>query len=88
MLARERGDLVRITERITSLTKARVARERGDLSRLAAGLDAMSPLSVLSRGYAIATHEGVAVRDASEVKDGDLVTVRVHEGRFEAVVKK
>jgi exodeoxyribonuclease VII large subunit len=86
VLARERGDLVRVTAHITALTKARVARERGDLARLAAGLDAMSPLSVLSRGYAIATHDGVAVRDASEVNDGDLVTVRVHEGRFDARV--
>jgi exodeoxyribonuclease VII large subunit len=89
VVAREKGDLIRITERIVALTKVHVARERGDLARLAAGLDAMSPLSVLSRGYAIATHEGVAVRDASEVKDGDLVSVRVHEGRFDArVVKK
>jgi exodeoxyribonuclease VII large subunit len=86
VVAREKGDLLRITERVVALTKARVARERGDLARLAAGLDAMSPLRVLSRGYAIATHEGVAVRDASEVKDGDLVTVRVHEGRFDARV--
>jgi exodeoxyribonuclease VII large subunit len=89
VVARERGDLIRITERIVALTRARVSRESGDLQRLVAGLDAMSPLRVLARGYAIATHEGVAVRDANEVKDGDLVSVRVHEGRFEArVVKK
>lgn len=88
VVAREHGDLIRITERIVALTKARVARERGDLQRRVAGLDAMSPLRVLARGYAIATHEGVAVRDASEVKDGDLVSVRVHEGRFDAIVKK
>jgi exonuclease VII large subunit len=42
---------------------------------------------VLSRGYAIATHEDLAIRDASEVEPGDLVTVRVHEGAFDAIVQ-
>ena len=86
VLERERGDLRRISERIGALARARVSRERGDLARLAAGLDAMSPLRVLGRGYAIATHDGVAVRDAREVKKGDVVEVRVHRGRFEATV--
>jgi len=86
VLERERGDLRRVTERIVTLGRARVTRERGDLARMVAGLDAMSPLRVLGRGYAIATHDGVAVRDAREVKPDDVVEVRVHEGRFEARV--
>lgn len=86
VLERERGELRRTTERIAALGRARLARERGDVARLVAGLDAMSPLKVLSRGYAIATHDGLAVRAASEVSAGDLVEVRVHEGRFEAKV--
>jgi len=86
VLARERADLLRVTERVVTLMRARVARERGDMQRLVAGLDAMSPLRVLGRGYAIATHEGVAVRDASEVAPDDLVEVRVDRGRFAARV--
>ncbi len=86
VVAREHADLLRVTERIVTLTRARVARERGDMQRLVAGLDAMSPLRVLGRGYAIATHEGVAVRDASEVAPDDLVEVRVDRGRFAARV--
>ena len=48
----------------------------------------MSPLKVLSRGYAIATrvNDGHAVRDASEVAPGDDVHVRVGRGSFEAKV--
>lgn len=90
VVGREHRELVRITERITALTRARIARESERAARLAAGLDAMSPLRVLGRGYAIATRDdGVAVRSASEVDVDDVVTVRVHEGKFDArVVKK
>ncbi len=86
VLARERSELVRARERITALTKSRVVAERGELARLAAGLDAMSPLQVLSRGYAIASREGRAVRDASELRTGETVSVRVARGRFDAEV--
>jgi exodeoxyribonuclease VII large subunit len=86
VLERERGDLRRLSDRVVALTRARVTRERSDLARMVAGLDAMSPLKVLGRGYAIATHDGTAVRDAHEVESGDLVEVRVHRGRFEARV--
>ena len=88
VVAREHGDLLRVTERMASLVQARVVGDRHELGRLVAGLDAMSPLRVLSRGYAIATHDGTAVRAASEVATGDVVTVRVHEGQFDAIVKK
>lgn len=86
VLERERAELERVTERIVTLTRTRVTRDRSDVARLAAGLDAMSPLRVLGRGYAIATHDGVAVRDAREVVPDDVVEVRVHQGRFEAKV--
>jgi len=89
VVARKQRELVSVTERIASAMRSRVARQRADFARLAAGLDAMSPLSVLARGYAIATRDGVAVRSADEVATGDVVSVRVHEGSFDArVVKK
>jgi exodeoxyribonuclease VII large subunit len=50
----------------------------------------MSPLKVLGRGYAIATvGEGDqvrAVRSVSDVRPGDALHVRVHDGRVEARV--
>jgi exodeoxyribonuclease VII large subunit len=49
-------------------------------------LDAMSPLRVLARGYAIVTRDGHAVREASEVSPGDALLVRVSSGGFHARV--
>jgi exodeoxyribonuclease VII large subunit len=87
-VAQQQRELVNVTERVVASMKARVARESDRFGRLASGLDAMSPLRVLGRGYAIATREGVAVRSAKEVASGDLIHVRVHEGDFDARVEK
>lgn len=57
------------------------------LARLAASLDALSPLSVLSRGYAIARDgAGHVVKDASELGAGDEVRVLLGTGSFDATV--
>ncbi len=52
------------------------------LANAAARLDAMSPLKVLGRGYAIAMREdGSAVRRATDLSVGDSVFVRFAEGK-------
>lgn len=57
------------------------------LARLAASLDALSPLSVLSRGYAIVRDgAGHVVKDASELGAGDEVRVLLGTGSFDATV--
>jgi exodeoxyribonuclease VII large subunit len=59
------------------------------LGALAARLDAMSPLRVLDRGYALVTRpgdHGAVVRDAATLAPGDRVAVRVARGAFAATV--
>jgi exodeoxyribonuclease VII large subunit len=52
-----------------------------------ARLQGLSPLSVLSRGYAIASDEHErAVRDAAQLSLGQRLRVRVHRGSFDAQV--
>ena len=52
-------------------------------------LDAFSPLKVLGRGYAIAEKmpEGAILRRAEQVKAGDRVRVRLHEGSIYCEVR-
>jgi len=67
--------------------RAIVAERERRLGELAAALDAMSPLKVLARGYAIATTSaGRAVRRAEDVGVGDPIDVRVAHGRLAACV--
>lgn len=66
---------------------ATLNRERQRFGRLAASLDAMSPLKVLGRGYAIAQKEdGGVVRTTKEVKPGDKLTLRVSDGKLDVAV--
>jgi exodeoxyribonuclease VII large subunit len=66
--------------------KLQEGRER--LGLAAASLDALSPLGVLQRGYAIAQDaSGKLVNDASTVKQGDAVSVRLAKGRLNTRVE-
>lgn len=56
-------------------------------SENAAKLDAMSPLGTLGRGYSVAKSDnGVIIRSVEQIKDGDLISVTVADGSFDARV--
>ncbi|HJR76672.1 MAG TPA: exodeoxyribonuclease VII large subunit [Nitrospiraceae bacterium] len=63
---------------------------RQTLHRHMAGLDALSPLATLSRGYS-AIHrvsDGRLVRRSSDVTEGELVRARLAQGRLLCLVKQ
>lgn len=68
----------------------RVARDRDRLRAVMATLQAVSPLSVLSRGYAIAfsrTRRGrKPILDSGQVQVGDHFEVQLKKGRLQATV--
>ena len=50
-------------------------------------LDAMSPLKVLSRGYAMAQNQsGEVLRSVKQVESGDQIAIRISDGRISATV--
>lgn len=65
----------------------KLARCEAALASSAASLDALSPLSVLGRGYAICRDgQGDLVRNASSLASGDRITVQFADGRIGAEV--
>lgn len=66
-----------------------VSRQRERLARLAAALDAMSPLKVLGRGYAIAQKEnGAVIASVADAEAGEEFVLRLRDGRLRSRVEK
>jgi exodeoxyribonuclease VII large subunit len=73
--------------RLASAMHQALKRWHQSFARIAHTLDALSPLAVLERGYAIClTPEGKVVRSANSVEIDSEVQVRLHEGSLSAKV--
>jgi exodeoxyribonuclease VII large subunit len=82
-LGRER--LARTADRLEFLLSQRLEGPRRDLARLAAQLDALSPLKVLERGYALPRDMGGRVlRRVADFPPGLPFTLRVSDGEVAA----
>jgi len=78
----------RCSERLISSMQRQVHKKREKYARLAASLDAMSPLKVLGRGYAIAKLEnGTVIKEASDVKHGDKLKIRLKQDEIACIVE-
>jgi len=74
--------------RLISAMQGQVFKKKEKYTRLAASLDAMSPLKVLGRGYAIAKRDdGAVVKTAKDVKCGDRVKVRLQKDEISCIVE-
>ncbi len=65
---------------------AALNRDRRRFAALAASLDALSPLKVLARGYAIAQGPGGVVRSVRNVKAGDSLRLTLSDGAVDCTV--
>ena len=77
-------------QRILSPSRLPIPTHRlNELAALSARLDAMSPLKVLSRGYAIVSDEnGKVIKRTEDAKPGDVLTARVEDGAITVQVQK
>ncbi len=79
--------LALLRQKQISAVRSRIDAKDETLKIRMASLDALSPLSVLSRGFAIAeTANGEILRDAKQIKSGDRVKIRLARGKLEAEV--
>ena len=74
------------SSRLAAAASKKISSSRERYGRLAASLDAMSPLKVLGRGYAIARGPGGVIKKASDVKSGEKIKVRLQKDEISATV--
>jgi exodeoxyribonuclease VII large subunit len=84
----KRSHRVQLSEQqLANAIHQRLKRAHQAFASVAHTLDAMSPLAVLERGYAIClTPDGRVVRSAESVEIGANIDLRLHEGRLSAQV--
>ena len=74
-------------QRLSTAVQQRLRKWHQAFAKIAHTLDALSPLAVLERGYAIClTPEGKVVRSAEDVDVDQAINVRLHEGNLLAKV--
>ena len=79
-------ELLYISEKLFDITQNTLQGERLKLSSLTGKLDALSPLGVIARGYALVDKNDSVVSSVKKLKEGDSVAVRLADGSFNATV--
>jgi exodeoxyribonuclease VII large subunit len=86
-LAAIRQQLQAQVANLAAATHTRLLESRGALNRRSASLEALSPLAILNRGYALVFDaKGRLVKDAARLKAGDELSARLARGRVRARV--
>jgi exodeoxyribonuclease VII large subunit len=84
-LAAMRQQLAAQVANLAALTRTHLLQSRRALDRQTASLEALSPVAILNRGYALVFDAtGQLVTDAARVKAGDELSARLARGRVRA----
>lgn len=87
VLAAVRAELDARVAAFTSAMKTALLRHRSRLEQLSRELDALSPLAILERGYALVFDpSGNLLKDASAARPGDEISARLARGTVRATV--
>lgn len=73
-------------ERILHAIQQRLTRERHHLEMAEQRAILLDPTLLLSRGYSITLHQGKALRDPNQLKEGDEIETRIEKGSIKSIV--
>ena len=86
-LQQRKNTLLMLRDRLISIEKHHLSLKTNQFVKLTSKLDAMSPLKVLSRGYAMAMDDsGSILRSVHDVAAGDRVRISFADGHIDATV--
>jgi len=89
MLESMRQELAARISSMSAVMENRLLHRRNEWERASASLEALSPLAILNRGYALVfDSSGRLLKDAGKLKAGEEITARVAHGNLTATVKK
>ncbi len=84
----KRMAVISLAERMTLSEKNALSLKTARLSAVVGKLDALNPLSVLSRGFsAVYGTDGKIVKSTAQMQVGETITLRVADGEADAIVQ-
>jgi exodeoxyribonuclease VII large subunit len=88
ILAAMRADLESRAGKLSAASRARLLLHKSHLEQLSGQLQALSPLAILERGYAlIFDSSGKLLKDVAQLSRGEEVSATLARGRFTSIVK-
>jgi exodeoxyribonuclease VII large subunit len=88
VLAGIRKELDSHVAAMIAATRNQLLQQRAHLDRLTRQIEALSPLAILDRGYALVfDSEGRLLKDSTAVSPGDEISARLSRGMLTAIVK-
>ncbi len=77
------------TATLAAAMRGSLASRRNQVDSLTAQLNALSPVAILERGYALVfDNAGNLVKDAAQLSANDEITARVSKGRIRAIIRE
>ena len=80
----QRKELVYLTDKLTALTNSVLDRNKSKISTLAGKLDVLSPLNVISRGYALVEKDDKPITKVKDLQKNDVISIKLSDGQVKA----
>ena len=87
LLQKQQDILAETGNRLKRAMEGKIQEKSHHLALAVAGLDNLSPLKVMTRGYAILTKDERVVKDVSAIEIGDVLQADLANGRLQVVIK-
>lgn len=79
-LEKRQLDLDKLTDKISNEVSITLRDNESKMAQLLARIDALSPLKVLARGFAVATKDNKCISSVKQLSKGDCINVRFADG--------
>ena len=87
-LKNQMDNVKQLQSRLNYATQQVLYKHQQQLKQLQSSVAQLSPEAVLSRGYAIVSHDGKPLTDSQQTHVGQALNIQLHHGKVEASVTK
>lgn len=88
LLKSQQRELAYIADRALQAAETVLEAKKNQLAGVFARAEALSPLSVLARGYAVVSNGGTVITEANRLREGDEISILFKKGSAKAVVQE